>query len=848
MVLDEPHASEPDAVIALLGASAQVGISESEAADRLARYGLNVLDGTPEPSRLELIARQLTNLPSGLLLGSAAASLAFGAFFDAGAILTVLGLNAAIAYRMERTSAQLLEAWRQAEAGSAEVIRDGHPQIIGVPDLVVGDLWLVRAGNVVPADARIVDAHRLLVDEAPLTGESEPVAKTTTAVAATAALAERTCMLYRGTRVVGGHGRALIIAIGDSTELGNVRRLASAARSPKPPLARQLEALATRLAWSGLIASGISAIASLAWRRPWIEISRDTVALGVAAIPEGLPVTSSAALVRAMARMREHGIVVRRLATAETLGAITVACADKTGTLTENQMGLEEIWIDGTRIVAREIAAPEGSPPMGPVAGLLAAAVLNSDLDYHVNGGAVHVAGSSTEGAIARAAIDAGLDPVALRARYPRQQLIERDDGARYVMSEHRCPDGTTIVLAKGAPEQLVAMCAPPDPLQVIAENRRMASRGLRVLAVASGDGHGRWWLLGMVALRDPLRAGAAEAIRGAADAGIRTVILTGDQKATAAAIARDVGLRGEVVEADELRAVLEKPERLRTVSVFARVTPDDKVAVIEALRAAGEIVAMAGDGINDAPALRAADVGIAVGARSTDLARQTADVVLEREDLRSILAAISEGRIVQDNLRRSIQFQIAGNLGELLLITVGALAGRRVISPLGLLWINLITDTLPGLALALEAGNPDVLARPPAQPGAPLIDRRGWKRIARDGAAIAGASGLAAIAGGPLAAFATIGAAQFGYAATCRAPDRLHADRRFARLIGMSAVIHFAAVASSPFRRALQLRGPLPLAFGSFALAIGIPLVLATRARNRFEITRVGIRRAKAQ
>ncbi|HWU89258.1 MAG TPA: HAD-IC family P-type ATPase, partial [Kofleriaceae bacterium] len=590
-----------------------------------------------------------------------------------------------------------------------------------------------------------------------------------------------------------------------------------------------------------LIASGVSALASVVWRRPPIEIVRDTVALGVAAIPEGLPMTSNAALVRAMARMRERGVIVRRLGTAEALGGITVACTDKTGTLTENRMRLATIWIDGRRIDASAISMPRAGPAGGPIAALLAAAVLNSDLDYHRNGGALHVAGSSTEQALARAAIGAGLDPEALRERFPRRRLIERDEHARYVISEHRCHDGSSIAFAKGAPEQVVELCGCTEAAAVLAENAELGAAGLRVLAVASRNGGDRWRLLGLVALRDPLRPGAADAVRGAADAGIRTVILTGDQRATAAAIADQVGLRGEVIEGSELPAVLADPERLRRIAVVARVAPRDKVAVIEGLRAAGEIVAMAGDGINDAPALKAADVGIAVGVRSTDLARQTADVVLERDDLRSIIAAIGEGRIVQDNLRRAVRFQVAGNLGEVLLITGGALAGRRLISPLGLLWINLLTDSLPALALALEPGKPDVLARPPAPPAAPILDRGDWRRIARDGAAIAGVSGLAAIAGGPLAAFATVGAVQFGYAAMCRTQDRVRRDRMFGRMIGGSAALHLAAVVVTPIRRLLRLGGSLPVALASFGLAIGAPLYLASRAGPQLEITRRG-------
>jgi Ca2+-transporting ATPase len=836
------HSEPIERVSALLATSAGDGLSVGEARRRLASLGENVIEDEPPPSRLAVLASQLANVPTALLLGSTIVSILLGDLLEAGAIVAVLGLNASIGYRVERRSEDLLTAWRTAEVGEAEVIRSGSIHTVRAAELVAGDLIVVRAGTVITADARVVDAHRLSADEAALTGESEPVDKASDPVEAAASLAERRAMLYRGTTIASGHGRALVVATGAATEIANVQRLAAESRAPKGRLQRRLNWLSSRLAWSGLTAAGLAGLASLAWRRDPIEILRDSVALGVAAIPEGLPVTATAALVRAMARMRDRGIIVRRLATAEALGAITALCTDKTGTLTENRMRLETVSVlVGGRARRIDAAALHALPGVGPLAALLIGGVLNSDVEYQSNGnGHLELAGSSTEVALVEAAQRSGLDPRALRERWPRRRLLERRDAIYYVISEHE----SDVAFIKGAPEQVVPLCAldRTAAATALAENTALAGDGLRVLAIGWRTNNADpWTYLGLVALRDPLREGSAAAVRSAAAAGIRTIMLTGDQRATAQAIARAARLQGDVIEGSDLPGLLAAPDaasRLRRVAVIARVVPADKVAVVEALRRHGEIVAMAGDGINDAPALRAAEVGIAVGARSSDLARQTADVVLEREDLRSILAAVSEGRAVQDNLRRSIRFQAAGNLGELLLALGAALAGRRLIPSLGLLWINLLTDTLPGLALALEPSDGTLLDRPPARPGAPILSYADWRRVARDGALIAATSGAAAIVGGPLAAFATIGATQFGYAAACRAPG-VPLRRRFAAMVGGSAALHLLAVASAPARALLRIRGRSPIALAASSVAMAAPLYVAWRRYADREITR---------
>jgi Ca2+-transporting ATPase len=843
------HAESFDEVCKRLATSCTAGLSKAEAERRRQLFGSNVIAEEAPQSRLAMLAAQFKNVPTAMLLSSTVVSLLLGDVIEAGAIVAVLGINATVGYRVERTSQSLLESWRTTELGTAEVVRDGSIMTVPAAALVPGDVIVVRAGTVITADARIVAAHRLSADEGPLTGESESVTKQNTPVPVDAPLAERTSLLYRGTMVASGHGRAVVVATGHDTEIADVQRLAAESHAPKGRLQARLNALGTRLSWAGLAASGAAAVAGLAHLRNPVEILRDTVALGVAAIPEGLPVTTTAALVRAMERLRARGVVVRRLSTSETLGAITIACTDKTGTLTENKMRLEQLsLLDGGR--TRRINAADLTDQckaFGPLAALLIACVLNSDVEYQRNAhGHLELDGSATERALVEAARRCGIDPAAIREYWPRRRLIERHDGIAYVVSEH----ARGIAFMKGAPEQVVPLCDLDRTAAdaVLAENTALASRGLRVLAVAEQtiERHARytkrsWRYLGLVALRDPLRRGSVEALHAAELAGIRTIVLTGDQPATARAIAVEAQLRGDVVEGRELAELLaasDVADRLERLAVVARVTPAQKVAVVEALRRRGEVVAMLGDGINDAPALRAADVGIAVGARSTDLARQTADVVLERADLRSVLEAIAEGRAVQDNLRRSIRFQAAGNFGEIMLAFGAAVVGVRLITSLGLLWINLLTDTFPGLALALEPTRGRLLERPPLPPDAPILDRNDWRRIARDGCLIAASSGVAAIAGGPLAAFASIGATQFGYAAASRSADHAPSSQ-LAGLIGGSAAIHLLAVASAPARTLLRVSGVPAVAFTSFALGLGVPLYLGWRRTADYQIVR---------
>lgn len=804
-------------------ASDRYGLAAAEASRRLAQYGPNAAQELHQRSSFEILLAQVANLPTSLLLGSSALSTVLGELLDAGAILGVVGMDALIGYSIERGNEDLLASWRHLQAGQAHVMRDAALLRVPALDLVPGDMLLLRADDTVPADARIVDPHRLACDESMLTGESEPQEKGVEPVAAAAPVAERTSMLYAGSRVVSGRCRAVVTATGAATEMAQIGRLLDEEEAPRTPLEQRLDKLGNRFALAGLGAGALSAAFSLLHGRPTGEVLRTAAALGVAAVPEGLPVVATAALARSMQRMRERGMVVRRLASAETLGGVTVICSDKTGTLTENQMRLEVLELDGRTVdlasvqIADDIFAD-------PATLALAAGILNSDVDVHHRGDTRDIFGSSTEAALVRAGQTAGLSRTLLRQRFPRRSLRERTAGRHYVVSTHDHPDGGGLAFIKGAPEQVLALCTrfagrslrAATRRRLLQRNEAMAAEGLRVLALAwrrladptapTNDADFEW--IGLVGLRDPVRAGAAEALRMAARAGIRTLILTGDQRRTAEATARAVGLGGTALDGAEAARLLAAGDDrfLDGAAVLARVTPADKLAIVRALRARGEIVAMAGDGVNDAPALKAADVGIAVGARASDLTRHAADVVLESEDLRAILAAVGEGRIVQDNLRRAIRYLAATNLAESVLVVGAAAVGMA--SPLNamqLLWINLLTDTIPALALALEPGRPDVLARAPMRPDAPLLDAESLRGVVRDGLLLSGVGLGAYLVGGPGPAFATLAAAELGYTLLCRAPET-QASPRFTRMMGLAGGVQVAALALPPLRSLLGL------------------------------------------
>ncbi len=846
------HALALDEVLERLETSRQ-GLQPEVAAARLSAWGPNAVDGVGPRSRLELLVSQIGNVPAMLLLGSAGLAASLRDFLDAGAIAAAVGLDVGIGYRIERQNEKLVASWRALEAGEARVIRAGRIQKVAATTLVPGDVVVIRAGDTVPADARVLAPHRLGCNEAVLTGESEPRAKRVAPVDEDALLAERTSMVYAGTTVTAGRARCVVTGIGPDTEAARIRELIEAEESPQTPFERRFERLGTQLSLAGAASGAAAAGIGLLRLRSPRQVVGNAVALAVAAIPEGLPVVSTSALLRSMQHLRERGVVVRRLVSAETLGGVSVVCADKTGTITLNDMKLEVLDVGRGVLEAEGLRIEPEKLFQDPRALILAAAVLNCDVTVEGERGGLSISGSPTEKALVRAADAAGFDRDALREAFPRRVLRERSDRAQYVISLHDAPDGGRLAFVKGAPEQVVELCdrdheGPIDAAarsRLAERNHAVAAEGLRVLAVGwrrvDGDEVPTrgFTLLGLLGLRDPLRPGAAHTIQSAARAGIRTVILTGDQTRSAEAAARAVGLHGEVLEGRELAALLEADgrealARLRHVAAVSRVTPAQKAAIVRGLREAGEIVAMAGDGVNDAPAIKAADVGIAIGRQASDVSREAADILLAQEDMRSIVDAIGEGRAVQDNLRRAVRFLLATNLSEVAL-TLGAAAvgAREPLNPIRLLWLNLLSDSLPAIALATEPADGDLLRRPPAPPDAPLIDPAEHGRLLRDGALITAGAGFAHLLFGPAASFSALTGAQLGYTFTCRAPGK-PPDEAFMRLVGGSAALHVAAVALPPMRSLFRLSpGLSPIELGAFGVGFLVPWAFARAAHD---------------
>lgn len=777
------HRATPEQLSQELGTDLEVGLQANDAARRLNQQGPNELPQASPVSPWKLFVSQFASVIVWVLIGAAVIAGFLGEWVDAIAIVAIVMLNAVLGFFQEYRAERSLEALRHLAIATARVIRDGHLSSIPAKDLVTGDVVQLEAGDRIPADARVVYATALQTQEASLTGESTPVAKTAdTLEEENLSLGDRRNMLYLGTSVTAGKGRACVVTTGSRTELGRIAAMIHEAGQSKQldtPLQRRLDQLGHTLLWLSLgIVLIVFAIGEL-HGIPLVEMFLTSVSLAVAAIPEGLPAVVTITLALGVTRMVKRHALIRRLPAVETLGSTTVICTDKTGTLTKNEMTVTRIFMDGrTYDVTGEGYEPTGdihhaadgsstnsgqgshseesplSPAEGALKDLLMASVLCNGAELHRAEEGWNIIGDPTEGALLVVAGKAGLEKETLETQVPLVGEIPFDP-ERKMMTIVRKDQKAWVAYTKGAPDMLLDRCSrfltaegEEHPLDqsarttILEANGRFAQEALRILGVAkrtlqdmpkefqADDIEQDLTFLGLLAMKDPLRPEAVTAVHACREAGIRTVMITGDHKDTAMAIGRDLGILDEGKQAlsgTELNQFsdTELNQQVEQTAVYARVSAEHKLRVVRAWKNQGAVVAMTGDGVNDAPAIQEADIGIAMGITGTDVTKEASAMVITDDNFASIAAAVEEGRAIYDNIIKAVHFLLSCNISEILLMLFAVLFGLPLpLLPVQILWINLVTDGVPALALAVEPGDPEIMRRPPRRPKARILER----------------------------------------------------------------------------------------------------------------------------
>ncbi|MDH1555209.1 cation-transporting P-type ATPase [Stutzerimonas stutzeri] len=759
------HARQAEEALLELDSTA-AGLTHEQAAQRLLRYGPNRLDEAKPASVWQRVLRHLNNVLLYVLIAAALVTGLMGHWVDTFVIIAVVVLNVAIGFVQEGKAEKALQAIRHLLAPHAVVLRDGRQQDIDAADLVPGDVVLLASGDSLPADVRLLQARNLRIDEAALTGESVPVDKQVDAVADDAAIGDRICMGYAGTLVTQGQARAVVVATGAATEIGRIGRMLEAVEQGTTPLLRKMQDFGRILTLFILATGGLLFLFGTLVRGMGAgEMFMAAVGLSVAAIPEGLPAIMTITLAIGVQRMAARNAVIRRLPAVEALGSVTVICSDKTGTLTRNEMTVQEVicagqsldvegagyaptgnlLLQGSAVDAAALAAH--SPA---AAALVEAAALCNDASLHEKEQHWVLAGDPTEGALLTLAMKAGLSPTVVQVDRPRLDVIPFESEHRFMATLHACEAGSEV-LVKGAPERILAMCS--QQLEADGVERALdeahwhnrieaqARAGRRVLAFARcrlsagkqdlehADVASGLTLLGLVGIIDPPRDEAIRAVAQCRAAGIRVVMITGDHGVTASAIARQLGM-GEDIKAitgPELELMDDTAMRqaVAEARVFARASPEHKLRLVRALQANGEVVAMTGDGVNDAPALKQADVGVAMGMKGTEAAKQAGAIVLADDNFASIAHAVEEGRTVYDNLRKTVTFLLPINGGESLSLLLAVLLGLALpITPVQVLWVNMVSSVALAMVLAFEPTEADVMQRPPRRPDEPMLSR----------------------------------------------------------------------------------------------------------------------------
>jgi magnesium-transporting ATPase (P-type) len=753
------HTTAPDAALTTLNSDEQRGLTAAEATARLEQFGHNALPEAARRSPWRRFALQFHNPLIYVLLAAGVVTVALKDYIDAWVIFGVVVINALIGFIQEGKAEKALEAVRSMLARRATVVRDGQRHEIDAALLVPGDIVLLESGDRIPADLRLITVKNLRVIEAALTGESVPVEKSSTAVAADATIGDRTCMAYSSTLVGYGQAHGLVVATGQATEIGRIGKLVGEVQSLATPLTRRLDQFSRQITLFILAAALLTFLyGHFVAGMNSLEIFLAVVGLTVAAIPEGLPAVVTIVLAIGTRTMARNRAIVRRLSAVETLGSVTVICSDKTGTLTRNEMTVVRLMLPGQELAVSGVGyAPDGAfarngQPIDPtqeaaLQPLVRCALLCNDAHLkHDASSGWQLLGDPTEGALLTLAHKARLDTAGIQQRFPRVDAIPFESQHSYMATLHHDHEGNALVLLKGAPERVLDLCVSDgagQPLNHGEWEARMAAAagaGERLLALAECDMPGtttalnhadltpRFRLLGLIGMIDPPRKEAIAAVAECQRAGMRVKMITGDHAVTAAAIGRQLGLAaanpltGDVIETlDDLQL----RERARATDVIARASPEHKLRLMAALQADGQLVAMTGDGVNDAPALKAADIGVAMGQKGTDAAREAADLVLTDDNFATITRAVREGRVVFDNIKKSLLFILPTSAAQAGVILLAVFAGLALPITAGqILWVNMVTAVTLALALAFEPAESNIMARPPRPPKEPLITK----------------------------------------------------------------------------------------------------------------------------
>ncbi|WP_460564738.1 cation-transporting P-type ATPase [Hydrogenophaga aquatica] len=772
-----PHALSPQQTLDTL-ASTPRGLTSVQAQERLERFGPNRLPEPPKDGVVKRFLRHFHDVLIYILLGAAAITAVLGHWIDTGVIVGVVVINAIIGFVQEGKAEQALEGIRNMLSPHAHALRDGQWTEMDAQQLVPGDIVRLRSGDRVPADMRLIDAINLRIEESALTGESVPVDKTTETAAIDAGLGDRFGMAYSGTMVSAGRGIGVVTATGAQTEIGRINRLMSEVQSLETPLTRQMAAFGKTLSVVIVaLAVLMLAVGVFLHGYPIGEVFLAAIGFAVAAIPEGLPAILTITLALGVQRMALRNAITRKLMAVETLGSVTVICSDKTGTLTRNEMTARHVI---TRAASYEVSGT-GYEPLGDITlagesvslpqhthlhALIEVIALANDTHLSEEGGQWKVTGEPTEGALRalahKARFDAGV--------HERHAAIPFESANKFMATLHSTASGGRRILLKGAPDRLLERCdfemaasgdaVPLDHAFWEREIERLSAEGLRVLAAASRSVHENksqlaledldegMVFLGLIGIIDPPRPEAVAAIRSCHQAGIRVKMITGDHAGTARAIGLEMGLGNgdalRVVTGQEIEAATD--EQLRQLAqdghIFARTSPEHKLRLVRALQARGEVVAMTGDGVNDAPALKRADVGVAMGIKGTEATKEAADIVLADDNFTSIERAIEEGRTIYDNLRKAIMFILPTNGAQGLVMLLSVMLGLTLpLTPVQILWVNMIIAVTLALALAFEPAEPGLMQRPPRSPGASILGRELMQRLALVSLLIGGAT-----------------------------------------------------------------------------------------------------------